>query len=131
MAKWRLRRDLLEAIPQTNPNAFHPITIYHPLSVWLSSHNLVSQDRAHMTRGCTRSFTTWTSPISLFLGGRPQVRYTWWFRGSTTWPQGTTQHKSILPLPPKCFINLVVFLGFCKTRFSTLSQNMWSSLPKT
>jgi hypothetical protein len=76
MAKWRLRRDLSEAIPQTSPDALHPIIIYHPLSMWLSSHNLVSQDRAHMTRGCTGSFTIWTSPISLFLGGRPQVRYT-------------------------------------------------------
>jgi hypothetical protein len=71
MAKWRLRWDLSEPIPQTNPDAFHPIIHYHPLSVWLSSHNLFGQDRAHMTRGCTGSFTTWTSPISLFLGGRP------------------------------------------------------------
>jgi hypothetical protein len=76
IAKWRLRRDLSEAILQTNPDAFHPTNHYHPLSVWLSSRNLVSQDRAHMTLGCTGSFTTWTSPISLFLGGRPQVRYT-------------------------------------------------------
>jgi hypothetical protein len=76
MAKWRLRWDLSEAIPQTNSDAFHPTNHYHPLSVWLSSRNLVSQDRAHMTRGCTGSFTTWTSPIFLFLGGRPQVRYT-------------------------------------------------------
>jgi hypothetical protein len=76
MAKWRLRRDLSEAIPHTNPDAFHPTIHYHPLSIWLSSRNLVSQDRAHMTRGCTGSFTTWMSPISVFLGGRPQVRYT-------------------------------------------------------
>jgi hypothetical protein len=93
MAKWRLRRDLSEAIPQTNPDAFHPNNNYQPLSVWLSSRNLVSQDRAHMTRGSTGSFTTWTSPISLFMGGHPQVRYTWRFRGSTTWPLGTTQHN--------------------------------------
>jgi hypothetical protein len=71
MARWRLRRDLSEAIPHTNSDAFHPTIHYHPLSVWLSSHNLIGQDRAHMTRGCTESFTTWTSPISLFLGGRP------------------------------------------------------------
>jgi hypothetical protein len=76
MAKWRLRRDFSKAIPQTNPDALHPTNHYHPLSVWLSSRNLVGQDRAHMTRSCTGSFTTWTSPISLFLGGRPQVRYT-------------------------------------------------------
>jgi hypothetical protein len=76
MAKWRLRWDFSEVIPQTNPDALHPTKHYHPLSIWLSSHNLIGQDRAHMTRGCTGSFTTWTSPISLFLGGRPQVRYT-------------------------------------------------------
>ncbi len=49
---------------------------YHLLSVWLSSCNLVGQGRAHMPCGCTRSFMTRTSQISLFLGGFPQVRYT-------------------------------------------------------
>jgi hypothetical protein len=71
MARWWLSGDLSEAIPQTNPDVFHPTIYYHPLSVWLSSHNWIGQDRAHMTCGCTGSFTTWLSPISLFLGGRP------------------------------------------------------------
>src|SRR3954468_11922166 len=35
---------------------------YYPMSVWLSSCNLVSQGRAHMPCGYTRSFTTRTSP---------------------------------------------------------------------
>jgi hypothetical protein len=46
MGRWRPRRDLSEAIPQTNPDVLHPTIFYHHLSVCLSSRSLVDKDRA-------------------------------------------------------------------------------------
>jgi hypothetical protein len=83
MAKWRPRRDLLEAIPQTNPDAL-PNTTLCP-SGWVLTTYLVKTEPIWLVVALEAS-RHWTCPISLFLGGRPQVRYTCWFRGSTTWP---------------------------------------------
>src|SRR3954469_9540771 len=62
---------------RSNPSDHHGCVpsyqSYHPLSVCLSFHNLVGQGIAHMPCGYTRSFTTQTCQISLFLGGHPQV----------------------------------------------------------
>jgi hypothetical protein len=120
MAKWKLRRGLSEAFPQTKRTRSILQTSTTLCLPGLSSCSLVDQDRAHMSDGCTESFMTWTSPISLLLGGHPQVRYTWWFRALTTWPQGTTQHKPIKATSTQVVHWLSCFLSFYKTRFSTL-----------
>src|SRR3954462_3629490 len=47
---------------RSNPSDHHgrvpSYQLYHHLSIWLSSCNLVGQGRAHMTCGCTRSSLT-------------------------------------------------------------------------
>ena len=52
------RQDLSETIPQTTTDVLPPRKHYHPLSVWLSSRNLLRQGRAHMPSGCTGSSAT-------------------------------------------------------------------------
>jgi hypothetical protein len=122
MAKWKLRQDLSEAIPQTNRTRSNLSTSTTLCPSGLSSCSLVGQVRAHMTCGCTRSFMTWTSPISLLLGGRPQVRYTWWFRGLATWPQGTTEHKPFKANSTQVIHSICCFLSFPKHGFQHLAK---------
>jgi hypothetical protein len=123
MAKWKLRRGLSGAFLQTKRmrSILPTSTTLCPLG--LSSCSLVDQDRAHMSCGCTGSFMTWTSPISLLLGGRPQVRYTGGSEVRWHDPREPLNINQSRPHPPRWFINLVVFLVFAKQGFQHLAKN--------
>ena len=96
---------------------------YHPLSVWLRSRNLVSQHRAHMTRGSTGSFTT-LNVSNLFVPGWPstsEIHLVVQRLDDMTPGNHSTQNHSY-HFPPRCFINLVVFLVFVKQGFQHLAK---------
>jgi hypothetical protein len=59
-------------------------------------YNLISQDRAHMTCGCTRSYYT-RNLSDLFVP---------WVAVPTNSPCRRSQHTN----PPRCFINIIVFI---------------------
>src|SRR3954465_15513933 len=63
---------LFRSIPLDHHGCVPSYQPYHQLSIWLSSCNLVGQGRAHMSCGCTRSFST-LNTSNPFVPGCPST----------------------------------------------------------
>ena len=106
----RLRRDLLEVLlhPSAGLTHSHLLTSTTTCQAGASPYNLVDQDRAHMTLGCTNSIFTWRN-VGPFVPGWPST---------SDYPSGdpgttlNSYNLNQLPNPPRWFINLVEYLSF-------------------
>ena len=98
---------LFRSIPLDHHGRVLSYQLYHHLSIWLSSCNLVGQGRAHMPCGCTRIILT-QNISNTFVSGWPSTSVIHKVNHRHG-PCVTTQHKPIFPFHPgvsflSCFI---------------------------
>jgi hypothetical protein len=90
MVRWRVRRDLSEAIPQTNPDTLHPTnTTTLCLSSWVFTASLVKTEPIWLVAALKASWLKRLQSLCSWVAVL-QVRYTrlmtrWWWCQKACW----------------------------------------------